>query len=950
MKRKQLLSTVLAASMLFGLASPLTVKAATNGEFENPLSTIQKKAYSDKKFTSKPLVILMDFPDYKYTDLDKKEDWRINNFTGAETTADFYEKLFFGDDFYKTSDGKEHITVNKFFKEESGGTYEFKGKVVGWYTADHNAAHYGSNEGEGDQPRARELVKEAIQKASKDLDLSQFDVEDKWDLDGDGNYNEPDGIIDSLVVIHPGLGEEWGGGSLGDDAIWPFRWGFNIFGERMDKLNEAEKRALVGKNPSVKDKNGKEFKLEDFTVFEQDLPVDLFNHEFGHVLGLPDLYGTDRKSLPPVENWSIMGGSYSGNPRGSEPVSYGAYCKQFLQKDFEKRGRVANWQNSKVLDLEDIDEKGIDIVLDQASMKGQNNDVVRINLPEAKAERVVTPPEGTKCYFSGKGDNLENYMTTNSPIDLTGVEKAELSFKTWYNIDPGFDFASVQVREAGKEDWVAVKGNLTTDKVDEWVTKTETPEEVKKRNPGHGITDTSNGKWVDATFDLSAFKGKKIDLRFRFRTDGNTPEDGIYFDDIKITADGKVVFSDNAENDSKFKFDGFINSDGVIDFNHYYLLEWRNSGGGSLVDKGLKTINIGRKGLEYDPGLIVWYINEKYAGFKPDQNTAGHKGELFAGVVDADQNPVTYRYEKSGKSGPDKINYQMHDAAFSLRPGSPLKIEEGSGDNKYTVEDNHTNANPMFSDAKDYTASSYNTESGLKLKNYGLKVFVTEESKDRSTAKVHIARQKDGKNTVAQNTSEIKEMKVENGKLSVQTYSKYSEKAYAEYVGKDNKVKQLTLDYKNGKYEADAAFLKDNADWKLSHIIFIDKAGNAKAIYNSEVHKIFGADFKKLEPAKVACLNKSEDFKVNSKPEVKVTVDAKDKGLTKATLLVGVYDENNKMVKSSRLTANVDGEGKINLTTPIEIPAGKNLKVKIFTWDSLKSLKSLADPFEFKVN
>src|SRR3712207_7182497 len=42
---------------------------------------------------------------------------------------------------------------------------------------------------------------------------------------------------------------------------------------------------------------------------------------------------------------------------------------------------------------------------------------------------------------------------------------------------------------------------------------------------GHGITDSSKGKWVDAKFDLSAFKGKKIDLRFRFRTDGNTPEE-----------------------------------------------------------------------------------------------------------------------------------------------------------------------------------------------------------------------------------------------------------------------------------------------------------------------------------------------------------------------------------------------------------------------------------------
>lgn len=864
MKKNKLLSAVLATSMVCGLTSPLTVKATTSGNFENPLPTIQKKSYSSNKFTAKPLVILIDFPDYKYTDLDTKEkDFRINNFKGSETTKEFYQSLFFGDDFYQTSDGRKHITVNKFYKEESGGTYEFKGKVLGWYTADHEAKHYGSNDNGGDQPKARELVKEAIEKASKEVDLSQFDVEDKWDLDGDGNYNEPDGIIDSLVVLHPGLGEEWGGGSLGDDAIWPFRWGFNVFGEEMDKLDEAGKRAVVAKNPTVTDKNGKKFFMEDFTIFEQDLPVDLFDHEFGHVLGLPDLYGTDRKSAPPVENWSIMGGSYSGNPRGSEPVSYGAYCKQFLQEDFEKRGRNANWQNSKVLSLTDIDEKGLDVVLDQASVKGQNNDVIRINLPEAKGEKVVDPIEGSYCYFSGKGDNLENYMTTKAPIDLSGVNKAELSFKTWYNIDPGFDFASVQVREAGTNNWVAVQGNRTTTDVDPWVIANESQEEVKRRNPGHGITG-ENKKWTDATFDLSAFKDKKIDLRFRFKTDSNTPEDGIYIDDIKITADNNVKFTDNAEKDSMFNFNGFGKSDGAISYNHYYLLEWRNSGAESLVDKGLKTINIGRKGLEYDPGLVVWYINEKYAGFKPDQNTAGHPGELFAGIVDADQTPVTYRYEKSGQSGADNVNYQMHDAAFSLKPTSTLKIEKSTNTDKYYIEDNHTFMNPVFNDSKDYTASSYNSEAGLKLKNYGLKVFVTEESKDRSTAKLHIAKYKDGSNTTAQDSSLLTSLKVENNKLYVGTKAKYGDKAYIEYVNKDNKKQEVVLNYENGKYVGDVSFLSQDNSFKISHIILIDGAGNAKAVYNNEVHKIFGADFAKI--GTVDTTNQSGNINNTNKP------------------------------------------------------------------------------------
>ncbi|SHK24561.1 M6 family metalloprotease domain-containing protein, partial [Hathewaya proteolytica DSM 3090] len=267
MKKGRIIGAILSAAMMVNCISPvMTVFGQTTGVFENPLAPVDR-TQSAEKFTAKPLVILIDFPDYRYTELDEREkDFRINSFTGKETTADFYEKLFFGDETYKTEDGNDHITVNKFFKEESGGTYEFKGKVMGWYTADKPAATYGANVDKSDQKNARNLVLEAIQKASKDVDLSEFDIEDKWDLDGDGDYNEPDGIIDSLVVIHPGLGEEWGGGSLKEDAIWPFRWGFNVFGENMDSYTPAEKQAIVNKNHKVTDKSGKEFFVEDFTI------------------------------------------------------------------------------------------------------------------------------------------------------------------------------------------------------------------------------------------------------------------------------------------------------------------------------------------------------------------------------------------------------------------------------------------------------------------------------------------------------------------------------------------------------------------------------------------------------------------------------------------------------------------------------------------------------------
>lgn len=832
-------------------------------QFDNALGAIDRQGYSSEKFTARPLIILMDFPNYKHTELDSKEPWRINSFTGEEATPEFYDSLFFGDDFYTTNDGNKHITINKFFMEESGGTYEFKGDVYGWYTAPKDIEYYGYNDPdywESDQKRASELVQVAIEELVKnnpDIDLSKYDVEDKWDIDNDGNYDEPDGIIDTVVVIHAGLGEEWGGGSVGDDAIWPFRIGFSWYDSDVNLNDPLDAAKLIipdakGNTPAYKftDGKGDTWFAEDFTVFEQDLPIDLFAHEYGHVLGLPDLYGGG-KNTPPVENWSMMGGSYTGNPRGSEPVSYGALCKKMLQEDFEKRGRFANWQNSLEINLEDIGKDGLDVILDQTSLNGKNKDSVIVKLPKQEGDKIITP-SGKYAYFSNNENYMRNYMYLKDGLDLASVTSGSaitMSFDAWWVLDPGYDFFAVQAREKGSEDWITLKDTTgyTTDEVDAWLYGNETPEQILDRNPGWAITNDSGDEWRNVKFDLSQFAEKKIELRFRIKTDGNTPEQGIYLDSILIKNDENILFEDDAEGALKFVLDGFLISDGYKSFDHYYILEWRNSGADTLVDKGLQTINIGRPTLEYDPGLIVWYINDKYGGRRPDQKNLNHKNEQYASIVDADQNPIWYKYESKPSEGPDGVNYQMHDAAFSLRMGSKLLINAGTGENKYSVTDNHLFMNPAFSDRNDYTQSKSEPKwIGVSLVKYGLKVFVTDESYDRSTAKIHIALDNGANNPVAQSQSIIKSINLNNNSISVKTDKKYSKNAFAEFVGKDGTTKQCILSYNNGTYFANAEFLAEDNNWQISYIILEDASGNSKAIYNISVNGIYGVDFEKL--------------------------------------------------------------------------------------------------------
>lgn len=469
------------------------------------------------KVTVKPLVILMDFKDYEYTDFVDKEKGAFFYLAKDGYNPDWYRMMYFGEDSYEI-DGVKYDTVRKYYAEQSRGLYNLEGGVAGWYRAAEPIKYYGSSQG---QQRGAELVIEAIKAAAQDpsVDLADYDVEDKENLDGDGNYFKPDGIIDTVILVHAGRGDEWGGGSVGSgNALWPFRGKLSWYETKYNKFEQFE----------VKDYKENTYKVEDFVIVAQDSLPMLVNHEFGHTLGLPDMYGSGDE---PLRNWSIMGSSYLGEINATGSPQFGAYGRERLQEELG-----GDWARIKTFDLDDIDEAGLDVTMGTL-LSDEETDLVRINLPD-KID-FVKPYSGQYMYYSQKMDNADNWMAVD--LDFTQQECAfegciRLQFKTLYDIEFEWDYASVQVKEAGSDQWVAIKGNITTD---------ENPNQGvdgHQRNPGHGITGSTRNKntgeyeWVDATFDLSSYAGKEIELRFHFFSDANTPMEGIYIDDIKVIA------------------------------------------------------------------------------------------------------------------------------------------------------------------------------------------------------------------------------------------------------------------------------------------------------------------------------------------------------------------------------------------------------------------------------
>ena len=54
--------------------------------------------------------------------------------------------------------------------------------------------------------------------------LAKYDIRDRYDFDGDGNFDEPDGYIDRFQIIHAGGDQADGDPIYGEDAIWSHRW------------------------------------------------------------------------------------------------------------------------------------------------------------------------------------------------------------------------------------------------------------------------------------------------------------------------------------------------------------------------------------------------------------------------------------------------------------------------------------------------------------------------------------------------------------------------------------------------------------------------------------------------------------------------------------------------------------------------------------------------------
>jgi immune inhibitor A len=584
----------------------------------------------------------------------------------------YYQNLLF-------SEAPSAVSMRNFYIEQSSNRYTVNGTVEDWVQVPYNEAYYGSNYCGGivcartwlfvrDSVNAWYNAQIAAGKTPAQIDayLAQFDVWDRYDYDGDGNFNEPDGYIDHFQSVHAGSGEETGGGAQGSDAIWSHRWYafYNNIGFTGPAFN------LYG---GVRVGNSN-FWIGDYTVEPEDGGVGVFSHEFGHDLGLPDLYDTSGNTGG-AENstgfWTLYSsGSYgsTGNAAdgiGSKPISMSALEK--IQLGWSNYQAVGYGQSASTK-----------LGPSNANTK-QAQQLVQL-LPDKQLSSFIgNPYAGSYFYHSGSGNDLDNRMTRSVTLPAGAVS---LNAKVRYAIELDWDYA-----------YLTVNGNPVH-------TNLSSATNPNGQNFGEGITGSSSGNWVDLTADLSAYAGQTVTLGFRYWTDGAVAEAGFGVDDIAITGQP----TDGAETDPGWTYAGFIRTTGTIvqSFFNAYFAEYRTYRG---YDDGLRTgpYNFGFPDTKpdwvqhypYQDGLLVWYYDTSFADNNVGDNCAsGRCGGLFLPV---DAHPDLLLRPDNGKVWRPRI--QSYDSTFGLERTDQICLNTSS-----TVQQCYggLKANPLFDDTKSY--------------------------------------------------------------------------------------------------------------------------------------------------------------------------------------------------------------------------------------------------------
>lgn len=393
-----------------------------------------------------------------------------------------------------------------------------------------------------------------------------------------------------------------------------------------------------------------DFWVGKYTIQPENGGVGVFAHEFGHDLGLPDLY--DYFGENGTGFWTLMSsGSWLGDGKddiGSKPSHMSAWEK-FQLGWLSYEVAIAGEKSIHRLGPMEFNTKqaqGVFVVLPQKEVMTDIGD----------------PYAGSKFYYSGSGNNLDRIMYKQVYIAPLSTFAAKVNF----DIEFDWDYAYLVVSTNDGVTWDAVETNLSTS------------ENPNGTNLDYGITGSTDGNWVDLTADLGAYTKQNVKLGIRYKTDEAVAEKGLLIDEISIT--GYSI--DGAEIDFGWSLGGVIMSSGdptVKLVSHYYVCEYRSYlGFDSTLQVGpyyfgyvddndesedpdplLPDVPDYVDHFAYQDGLLIHYWDTSQS----DNNTGLHAGQGLLLPIDAH-----YKALNRIDGGLWRNRIQSYDSTFFIAP------------------------------------------------------------------------------------------------------------------------------------------------------------------------------------------------------------------------------------------------------------------------------------------
>ena len=195
--------------------------------------------------------------------------------------------------------------------------------------------------------------------------------------------------------------------------------------------------------------------------------------------------------------------------------------------------------------------------VDYISLSGRGNATIHFQGNTTTRFAGVDRFNGGRAWWSNRADDSDVRLTRN--FDLTGVSPREdltMTVRMWFDIEEDYDYGYVLASLDGRK-WDILPGQRTT---------TENP---SGNSFGAAYTAQSAASllartpgWIEETFDLRAYAGENVSIRFEYVTDDAVNAPGWFIDEVEIPAIGYAT--NWADGDDGWESEGWLLTDNIL--------------------------------------------------------------------------------------------------------------------------------------------------------------------------------------------------------------------------------------------------------------------------------------------------------------------------------------------------------------------------------------------------